>query len=75
MSMHPQNIPDIPQQTVEVARASFPKGNIYMQIRDNLGSIFDSEAFFDLFPTKGQPAYAPWRKRVSMYYAICREII
>ncbi|MHC5730512.1 MAG: transposase, partial [Nostoc sp.] len=61
MSMHPQNIPDIPQQTVEVARASFPKGNIYMKIRDTLGSIFDSEAFADLFPTNGQPAYAPWR--------------
>ena len=59
--MHPQNIPGIPQQTVEVARASFPKGNIYMQIRDTLGSIFDSEAFEDLFPTNGQPAYAPWR--------------
>ncbi len=61
MLIHPQNIPDIPQQTVEVARASFPKGNIYMNIRDSLGSIFDSEAFADLFPQKGQPAYAPWR--------------
>jgi len=59
--MHPQNLPGIPQQTVEVARASFPKGNIYMQIRDTLGSIFDSEVFVDLFPTNGQPAYAPWR--------------
>ena len=59
--MHPQNIPYILQQTVEVARASFPKGNIYMQIRDSLGSIFDSEVFVDLFSTKGQPAYAPWR--------------
>ena len=59
--MHPQNIPDIPQQTMEVARASFPKGNIYMQIRDTLGSIFDDEEFVDLFPINGQPAYAPWR--------------
>jgi transposase len=61
MLMHPQNIPDIPQQTVDVARASFPKGNIYMQIRDTLGSIFDYYTFVDLFPTNGQPAYAPWR--------------
>jgi transposase len=59
--MHPQNIPDIPQQTVEVARASFPKGNIYMKIRDTLGSIFEEEVFADLFPQNGQPAYTPWR--------------
>ncbi len=61
MLMHPQSIPDIPQQTVEVTRASFPKGNIYMKIWDTLGSIFDSETFVDLFPTNGQPAYGPWR--------------
>lgn len=59
--MHPQNIPDIPKETLEVARASFPKGNIYMQIRDTLGSIFDDEAFVDLFPKKGQSAFSPWR--------------
>ena len=61
MSMHPQNIPDIPFETVEVAYASFPKGNIYMQIRDTLGSIFDDEAFVDLFLQKGQSAFSPWR--------------
>ena len=59
--MHPQNIPDIPKETVEVARASFPKGNIHMNIRDTLGSIFDDEAFVDLFPHKGQSAFSPWR--------------
>ena len=63
MSMHPQNIPDIPFETVEVARASFPKGNIYMQIRDTLGSIFDDEAFADLFPQKGTLAFSPWKTR------------
>jgi hypothetical protein len=36
--MHPQNIADIPKETVQVARAAFPKGNIYIQIRDTLGS-------------------------------------
>ncbi len=34
MSMRPQSIPDIPQETVKVARAAFPKGNTYIQIRD-----------------------------------------
>ncbi len=40
MSMRPQHIPDIPKETVQVARAAFPKGSIYMQIRDTLGSIY-----------------------------------
>ncbi|MEH1789087.1 MAG: hypothetical protein V7L23_26775 [Nostoc sp.] len=49
MSIHPQNIPDIPVETVQVARAAFPKGNIYLQIRDTLGSIYEDEAFVELF--------------------------
>jgi transposase len=61
MLVHPQNIPDIPRQTVEVAHACFPHGNIYMKIRDTLGSVFDLEVFTGLFPDSGQPAYAPWR--------------
>lgn len=44
MSMHPQNIPDIPKETAQVARAAFPKGNIYIQIRDTLGSVYEDEA-------------------------------
>lgn len=61
MSIHPQNIPDIPVETVQVARAAFPKGNIYLQIRDTLGSIYEDEAFVELFSQRGQPAESPWR--------------
>ena len=75
MLMHPQNIPDIPQQTIEVARASFPKGNIYMKIRDTLGSIFESEVFADLFPHSGQPAYAPGAVSIGVHNAIYGEFI
>uniref|UniRef100_A0A0C1REH7 Transposase InsH N-terminal domain-containing protein n=1 Tax=Tolypothrix bouteillei VB521301 TaxID=1479485 RepID=A0A0C1REH7_9CYAN len=41
-----------------------------MQIWDTLGSIFNDEEFVDLFPSTGQPAYAPWRKRVGVYNAM-----
>lgn len=44
-----------------MARAAFPHGNIVMQLRDELGTIYTDEAFADLFPTHGQPAFAPWR--------------
>ncbi len=30
MSMHPQAIGPIPEETVRVARAAFPRGNTYM---------------------------------------------
>ncbi len=61
MSMKPQPIPEIPAETVRVVRAVFPKGNIYIHLRDALGTIYQDELFADLFPDRGQPAYAPWR--------------
>ncbi len=61
MSLHPQPIPPVPDETVRVARAAFPKGNIYLKIRDTLGSIYVDEDFADLFSVKGQPAQSPWR--------------
>ncbi len=61
MSLKAQAICPVPQETVRVARAAYPKGNIYMQMRDVLGGIYTDEDFADLFPKEGQPALAPWR--------------
>lgn len=61
MTLHPQSIPDVPEATVQVAQAAFRKGNRYMQMRDELGSLFNDEQFVDLFPNVGQLAEAPWR--------------
>src|SRR5258708_16740950 len=61
MSLKAQAINPVPQETVRVARAAYPKGNIYMQMRDVLGSIYTDEGFAVLFPKEGQPALAPWR--------------
>ncbi|HEX5085042.1 MAG TPA: IS5/IS1182 family transposase, partial [Blastocatellia bacterium] len=61
MSLHPQPIPPVPEQTDRVARAAFPHGNLYLKMRDELGAIFTDEDFAALFPRRGQPAEAPWR--------------
>src|SRR6266704_2792585 len=61
MSLKPQAICPVPQETVRVARAAYPKGNLYIQMREVLGSIYTDEDFADLFPKEGQPAQAPWR--------------
>src|SRR5256885_10839551 len=51
----------IPEDTVRVARAAFPKGNRYMQMHDALGPIYSDEQFGALFSQTGQPAEAPAR--------------
>jgi transposase len=61
MSMHPQEISPVPEETARVARAANPKGNVYMRMRDELGSIYEDQMFTALFPRRGQPAEAPWR--------------
>ena len=61
MSLRPQICPTVPEETVRIARASFPKGSRYMRLRDELGAVFDDSRFAGLFPTRGRPAEAPWR--------------
>jgi transposase len=61
MSMRPQEISPVPEETARVARAANPKGNVYMRMRDELGSIYEDQMFTALFPRRGQPAEAPWR--------------
>jgi transposase len=61
MSLQAQPIQRIPEVTAKVARRAFRKGNVYMQMRDVLGTFFTDDQFTDLYPVDGQPAYAPWR--------------
>lgn len=61
MSLKPQPIGPVPEETTRVARAAFPKGTIYTRMRDELGIVWEDEDFSGLFPTRGQPAMAPWR--------------
>jgi transposase len=61
MSLQPQTKYPIPEETQQVARAAFPKGNPYMRMRDELGEIYTDELFAELFPGRGQPAQSPGR--------------
>lgn len=61
MSLHPTPTNHIPDETVRVARAAFPAGNLYMKLRDELGTFYEDADFSKLFPTRGQPCEAPWR--------------
>ncbi len=61
MSLKPQDMNPIPEETIRVAHAAFPKGNAIMRIRDHLGPIYSDEQFAALFPHDGQPAFSPGR--------------
>ncbi len=61
MSLKPQDMNPIPEETIRVAHAAFPKGNAIMRIRDHLGPIYSDEQFAALFPHGGQPAFSPAR--------------
>lgn len=52
---------EIPEETVKVAKAAFPNGNMYLNLRDTLGVIFADETFQELYPTLGHPAESPGR--------------
>lgn len=59
--LNPQPSYEIPEETQRVARAAFPKGNVYMGLRDELGTLYEDAAFEHLYSSTGQPAIAPWR--------------
>src|SRR6516225_4567317 len=61
MSLRAQlNVP-VPDDTARVARAAFAHGNTYLNLRDELGTVFTDEDFASLYPSRGRPAEAPWR--------------
>jgi transposase len=61
MSLQPRPTPPVPDDTARVAHAAFPKGNPYLRLRDELGTLFGDSDFADLYPRRGQPAFSPWR--------------
>ncbi len=54
-------IDPIPEATAHIARLAFPKGNLYIKMRDEIGTIYCDKDFEALFSTQGQPAKSSWR--------------
>ena len=61
MSLKPCPIGPVPEETARIARAAYPRGTIYLQLRDEFGTIYEDADFVNLYPRRGQPAAAPWR--------------
>jgi transposase len=61
MSLRKQPLGPVPENTARVAKAAFRKGNSYIKIADELGTIYDFSDFVKLFSSKGQLAKHPVR--------------
>jgi transposase len=61
MSLHPQELPEIPEEIARAAKIAFPKGNRFMWLRDELDAVYNDEQFTSLYPNSGQLAEQPWR--------------
>lgn len=61
MSLHPHPIEPIPEATARIAQQAFPKGNQYLLLRDELGTIYTDNEFASVFSVQGHSAISPWR--------------
>jgi transposase len=61
MSLHASALPPIPEETARIAQAAFPKGNLVLRMRDEVGVLSSAEQFGPLVAVRGQPAAPPWR--------------
>ena len=62
MSLRPCDQQNVPEMAAYIARAAFPKGHLYLMLRDMLGPIYEDAAFAKLFKsTRGRPAESPGR--------------
>lgn len=74
MSLQHEAIAVIPQATIRVAKAAFYNGNLYMQMRDQLGTIYQDTDFENLFPSCGQPAESPWRLALVLVFQFVERL-
>ncbi len=49
MCLQPEPVEPVPEATARVAHLAFPKGNVYIWMRDVLGPIYDDQNFAHLF--------------------------
>jgi transposase len=67
MALHPQPLPPVPAATAAAVHAAFPKGNLYVALCAEFGTLYDDQLFADLYPPEGRPVeVAPWRLALVM---------
>ncbi|MFN4253338.1 MAG: transposase [Deinococcus sp.] len=59
--LRPMEVPEVPAETARIAHAAFPKGALFIRLRDELGPLLLDQDFTQVYSGRGRPAVAPWR--------------
>ena len=59
MSLRPEPIGGIPDETTRRARAAFPKGTIVTRLRDEFNVLYDDKGFAGFIPPGASPLFRP----------------
>jgi transposase len=59
MSLRPEPLPPIPDATAAAVRAAFPKGNLYVDLHAEFGTLYTDQLFADLYPVESKYSNVP----------------
>lgn len=73
MTWCPHPLSPVPEATAAVVKAAFPKGNLYVDLRTEFGTLFYTQDLFaDLYADRGHLVeVAPWRLALVMVRTGC----
>ena len=74
MSLPPQPLPPVPDDTARIARAAFRRGNPYVLLRDQLGAVFATPTSPTSIPSCGQPGLRAVAARPRHAHAVPRGL-
>jgi transposase len=67
MTLRSQSLLPVAEATVAAVQAAFPKGNRYVDLRAEFGTLYDDQLLADLSPPFGRPVeVSPWRMALVM---------
>ena len=73
MALRPHPLPPVPEATAAAVQAAFPKGNLYVALRAEFGTLYDDQLLTDRYPPQGRPVeVAPWRLALILVMQVHR---
>lgn len=73
MSLKPEGISPVPEGTARIARAAYPKGNVYLKMRDELGTIYEDESTARIIFPDRTTCRSALAFSLGHHHAVCRE--
>jgi hypothetical protein len=65
MTWRPHPLPPVPEATAAVVNAAFPKGNLYVDLRTEFGTLYDDTLFavvYGIFREFSRPLFKRFQK-------------